>query len=697
MEQRRISICENGLTVVIEITPQGDIRLLHFSPLPFDEETLGKDRRNYRLIEVQGMQEQWIFKCPMGQKQNMTLPGLDLVCTDFADSRNEHGRVLELTGVYRDIKAVCRMQMYDGIPVVRFQNTITNIGDRPHCIQTVSSFICHGIDHGGSLPWDLKSKVYVCHNSWMGELQWEARPITEYGLRRQRGQSSNRISVGNTGSWSTQEYLPLGCYENTECGTALFWQIENNGSWHWEISDTDGRLYVLACGPTEQENHFWKIMKPGESFISVPAAAGCVPGGFEEAMGALTRYRRKIRRQHWDNIKLPVIFNDYMNCLFAEPTTEKELPLIEAAADAGAEIYVIDAGWYTDGSWWSSVGEWMPSKKRFPDGLGKLLDYIRTKGMIPGLWLELEAMGTECPVVKRVGDGWFFSRHGKPVVYRGRYQLDYRNPAVRAYADAVIDRLVKEYGVGYIKMDYNINIGIGTEYLADSPGDGLLQHNRAYLRWLDGIFQKYPDLIIENCSSGGLRMDYALLSRHSIQSISDQEDYTAMAAIAGAGMSGAAPEQLAVWTYPKRDGDREETVFNMVNAMLMRIHQSGHLADLSEERRNLVKAGIAYYKTIRSDIARGVPVWPLGPPHLGDTLICYGLRSGTTTYLAVYRNGDARTQFTIPVKHLAGKCVDVRCAYPENDAPCQWHTHSGLLVVELKSPISARLFEIKQK
>ena len=61
-----------------------------------------------------------------------------------------------------------------------------------------------------------------------------------------------------------------------------------------------------------------------------------------------------------------------------------------------------------------------------------------------------------------------------------------------------------EYTVRYIKMDYNIEPGIGTETNADSAGDGLLEHNRAYLAWLDGIFQKYPQLVIENCSSGGL-------------------------------------------------------------------------------------------------------------------------------------------------------------------------------------------------
>ena len=124
-------------------------------------------------------------------------------------------------------------------------------------------------------------------------------------------------------------------------------------------------------------------------------------------------------------------------------------------------------------------------------------------------------LGIHCPIANQLPDDWFFMRHGKRVIDHGRYQLDFRNPAVREFADGVIRRLVEEYGAGYIKMDYNINAGIGTQRAADSAGDGLLSHNRAYLEWLDHIFIIYPDLIIENCGSGGMRINDALLTRHS--------------------------------------------------------------------------------------------------------------------------------------------------------------------------------------
>lgn len=62
-----------------------------------------------------------------------------------------------------------------------------------------------------------------------------------------------------------------------------------------------------------------------------------------------------IRRPNEDNELLRIIFNDYMNCLWGSPTTEKLLPLIDAAAEVGCEYFCIDAGWYAPGEWWDGV------------------------------------------------------------------------------------------------------------------------------------------------------------------------------------------------------------------------------------------------------------------------------------------------------------------------------------------------------
>lgn len=313
--------------------------------------------------------------------------------------------------------------------------------------------------------------------------------------------------------------------------------------------------------------------------------------------------------------------------------------------------------------------------------------------MIPGLWLELEVMGIDCPLAKQKPDDWFFCRHGKRVIDHGRYQLDYRNPQVRAFAHEVIRRLVEEYGVGYIKMDYNINAGIGTQHHAASVGEGLLLHNRAYLSWLDEVLSKYPDLVIENCGSGGMRINDALLSRHSIQSSSDQTEYLLYAAIAAASPAAVTPEQNAVWSYPMTDADEEATIFNMVNAMMMRIHQSGHLANLTRQALALVKEGIACYKTYRTELPEAIPFWPLGLPQKEQTQYALGLDWADHALIAVWNCASESSVVALPLSYTASHAVQLYPTAPQNQI--QLDANGTSLRIFMKGK-TARLFRIEK-
>lgn len=702
---KKYIINENGLNMVFAVTDENEVKLLHFSALPFHEEDITAQNGwlGFRLVEVMvsGLDRPGERH---GTKYIVTAPGYRLKYRTHNDYRNEKGRKLEIVTFDEEtgLDVISHFQFFDGISVVRSWTEVKNVGEEAQGLEYVSSFALTGIEKEGLLPRDEKMEVWIPHNSWQREMQWERYSFPQLGLAQSQPvetqRSSKVIGATNTGNWSTKEYLPMGYLANRETKSNLFWQIEHNGSWHWEISDQEGHFYLQLSGPTETESHWWKNLKPGETFVTVPVSVGSTLGEFDEAMGELTRYRRAIRRKNEDNEKLCVIFNDYMNCLWGNPTSEKEWPLIDAAARAGCEYFCVDAGWYSAGFWWDNVGEWLPSYERFPNGLEEVMDAIRAKGMIPGVWLEIEVMGIKCPKAARVHPDWFFTRHGKKVHDRSRWQLDFRNPEVIAHANEVIDRLVNQYHVGYIKMDYNIEPGIGTELNADSVGDGLLGHERAYLAWLDSVFARYPDLIIENCSSGGLRIDYAMLSRYSIQSTSDQEDYLHYATIAANAPAGLTPEQSAIWSYPMNGGNREEAIFNMVNAVLMRIHQSGHLANISEERFQLVKEALDYYKTIRQDIKNALPFWPLGLSQFADTWVSMGLKAGKKTYLAVWRRNASESQCVLPLRHLKGcENVKVRCAYPEADPDTRfhWNPAAGTLTVDLPAPICARVFELE--
>jgi alpha-galactosidase len=215
------------------------------------------------------------------------------------------------------------------------------------------------------------------------------------------------------GSWPCQSYLPMVMIENVRLGVIWFWQIEHNGSWHCEIAQTAVKsLYAYLGGPDAQHAQAWKSLRPGETYVTVPVAIGCVKGGFEEAVAQLTCYRRAMHlHPRTDMSRCPVVFNDVV-MLEGDQTTQKEIPLIDAAAAAGCEIFCMDAGWSSrpGENWWSAVGDWMPDRARFPGGFLQVIDYIRKKGMIPGLWIEPEVASPQSEIAKSP-DSWFFMRH----------------------------------------------------------------------------------------------------------------------------------------------------------------------------------------------------------------------------------------------------------------------------------------------
>lgn len=448
-------------------------------------------------------------------------------------------------------------------------------------------------------------------------------------------------------------------------------------------------LYLKVSGPTEQENHWYKELLPGEKFETVKVGA-TVGENFEGALCAMTKYRRQIIDNNMENERLPVIFNDYMHCINADPTTEKMIPVIDAAAEAGAEYYCMDAGWYADGTWWETVGEWQPAKYRFPGGIKKVFDYIKQKGMVPGIWLETEAMGINCPLAAQFEDECFFMRHGKRIIDHGRFILDFRNKKVREYTMSVVDRVVGEYGVGYIKFDYNVEGGIGTEIDSDSFGDGLLEHNRAYLSWIADIKKKYPHLVLENCSSGGMRMDYASMSLSHLQSVSDQEDYRHTAYISAAAPTAVIPEQAALWSYPVAADDKNAVAFNMVNSMLQRIHLSGEISRLGDEALNLVNEGVDTYKRIRKDISSSLPFYPLGLPKYGSDLLCLGMKSKNGAKLAVWRMESDKNFVDIPLDFSSDTA---KVCYPKT-SDCEIKQTENGIRVYLPETFSAVLIEI---
>jgi alpha-galactosidase len=602
------------------------------------------------------------------------------------------------TGVSVDVV----FSTHEGLPAVRMWTRVRASGGHPVTLHAVSSgaatvFGSERADH---------LELYRGRNDWLGEGTWRVEPlrtagVPDLGLRLHDADPRGCAVAISQGTWSTGESLPSGLLVDRVTEAALAWQVEHNGAWRWEVGESRAGVYLFASGPTDVDHQWQHVLEPGEEFVSVPVALAVSDDGMPGAVAAMTAYRRSILRPHPALGTLPVVFNDYMNTLMGDPTTARLLPLIDAAAAAGAEYFCIDAGWYGDGDWWDAVGAWEPSDARFPGGLSDVIGHIRSAGMVPGLWLEPEVVGVRSPVAERLPAEAFFQRAGQRQVEHGRYHLDFRHPAAAAHLTAVVDRLVEEMGIGYFKLDYNINPGVGTEVKASAPGDGLLGHNRAYLAWLDDILDRHPGLVLENCASGAMRMDYAMLSRLHLQSTSDQRDPLRYAPIAAAAPMSILPEQAGNWAYPQPEMSAEQIAFTLVTGLAGRLYLSGHLNRMTAEQSALVSQAVTVHREIRHHLATAVPVWPLGLPGWDDPCTAVGFRTtdgeGDLTYVAVWRRDSSMRDISLSLAHLTGRAVRTQTVFPE-DLPgweLTWDSELGVLSATTDYPEpTARLIRV---
>jgi len=380
-------------------------------------------------------------------------------------------------------------------------------------------------------------------------------------------------------------------------------------------------------------------------------------------------------------------------------------------ASLGAEYYVIDCGWHNEepgDQVYPFVGQWKESHARFPEGVRKTTDLIRSLGMKAGLWIEPEIIGIKCrEMLDYYDDDCFITRFGKKVCVMGRYFLDYRNQKVIDYMSETIRRMVEDYGADYIKLDYNEDLGIGTDKDSDSFGEGLEQCARAYLGWIDTMRARFPQVLFETCSSGGMRMDYETLKHFSIISTSDQVHYRKYPYIAANILSAVLPEQAAVWSYPVdsfgRPGEpfeatykwvnahisAEQVIMNMINSFLGRMHLASHVELLSADKQALIREGITYFNRLSAVKGEALPYLPFGFTDFTKQAVACGLLHGGTLYLAVWNlGGDA---VTVPLERTV-RAASV--AYPSG-ADTKLTVEGDKVTVEFTEAYQARFLEIK--
>ena len=558
------------------------------------------------------------------------------------------GDVLTIAQKSDLVEVVTTFTSYDDTNALRISTKVRNISSKSITLEEVSAFTFTGIKFDSTFTRFLQSHHKEC--------QPITRSLRDWGLDPMGPNGQKRIAFANVGSWSTKEELPQGILTWDE-GQMMF-QIESSSSWYYEISDKDGKYYLYLGGANLNHCGWACTLQPGEGY-ETPTVAVAFGTDLNDVLGQMTLYRRHIAGNYLADENLPAIFNEYMHLSWDSPTAQRTQIMAPIVAAAGAEYYVIDCGWHNEEpgeTIYPYVGQWKESNSRFPEGLRKTTDYIRSLGMKPGLWIEPEIIGCFCQdMLGYYDDQCYFQRFENRLTTGRRHFLDYRNEQVQKFMTETIRRMVEEYGAAYIKFDYNQDCGVGTDKDGLTPGKGLEDATKAFFAWVGKMHQMYPDVVFEGCASGGMRMDHNTLSAFSLMSTSDQIHYDKYPYIAGNILSAVLPEQAAVWSYPVTeactgpDVTHDRIALNMINSFLGRMHLASHLERLNEQQLALICEGVDYYNNLTEMKKRALPYFPNGFTSFGADNVCAGLQDGNRIYLAVWNLGQGKqVQVNIP-------------------------------------------------
>lgn len=394
---------------------------------------------------------------------------------------------------------------------------ITNEGDRPVAISELCPWSGMLWSIGGprrepvqvEAPFSL-GRFRNTEALLEGQFDWEPLPHGGLHLENVHGRSGHGC--------------PFAISRNHVTGENVLVHFEYSGNWQIEFySDhepamrpsTASHLYLRVglAGPAPL-----RVLSPGETVLTPAVHLAHYYGDLDVGVQELHRHlRRSVVPVSPRSPSHPVTCNHTGYTGNAQITEEQLLGEVDLAADVGVELFIVDAGWFGDdtGRWATQVGDWQetPLLRR---GLKPVFDRVHERGMLAGLWVEIERVGRESKA-RRAHPDWLMRRRDEVIE-----QLDLAKPEVARYVEETIVRLVDQHELDCFRLDYNIGVGEGSEAVHDGYAENT---SWRYYDALYGIFdrvkQRFPNLLLENCSSGGGRLDLGMMRRFHWTQISD--------------------------------------------------------------------------------------------------------------------------------------------------------------------------------
>lgn len=396
-----------------------------------------------------------------------------------------------------DVKVVTRL---DSSPILVRWLEITNTGSAPAAISHVtpwSGVIWNtpanynpSVDRTGQSRYTLG---YIPREFWgqEGHFCWQEIPRDTYKIERTMGRSHGS---------------PYFILKNEITGEMAFAALEWSGNWSAEFSNRFEDCLSFKMGPLGPAP--LRVVEPGETVKSPAVHLGLLHCDMDKAVEAWYEHvRRSVIPPRPEGKEMFTVAGRVV-----EEPGEWMLKEVDIAAEMGVEAFMVDAGWYGEefSNWWEQCGDWFEGSW-LPGGLANIRKHVHSKGMQFGLWMEAETVAKKSRL-HREHPEWVMTTDDNRQA--GEMALDLAKPEVARFVDESVQKVIGGFELDIYKMDFNVSTFEGGQNMhAGFAEHSAWRYYEALYGMYDRVRAEFPNVVLENCGSGGGRNDLAMMSR----------------------------------------------------------------------------------------------------------------------------------------------------------------------------------------
>jgi alpha-galactosidase len=462
------------------------------------------------------------------------------------------------------------------------------------------------VQQSAAATWNLPAgDDYLLHSlsgRWAAEWHLDRRPV----LASQIVLESRR---GSTGHQNNPWFALARAGTSEESGPVWFGALAWSGSWRITV-EPDVKRRIRVTGGYNPFDFSYRLAA-GAALESPVFFAGYTQGGLGEASRLLHRFElTHVLPQAPHPRARPVLYNSWEATEF-NLTEAGQMKLAEMAAQIGVERFVMDDGWFgARDSDRAGLGDWIVNRRKFPRGLQPLIERVHALGMDFGLWVEPEMVNPDSDLYRRHPD-WVLNFPGRPrTEARNQLVLNLARQDVRDHLFRVLDELVTQNDIGFLKWDYNRNWA-EPGWPEQKPED----QQKLYVSYVENLYwilqrlrERHPKLEIESCSGGGGRVDLGIMRFTDEVWPSDNTDPFDRLSIQDGFTYAHTPGVMMAWVTdsPNWVNQRSTSLeYRFLSAMQGSLGVGADLTRWREQDFQTAKRLIADYKGIRMTVQQG--------------------------------------------------------------------------------------------